>query len=65
MDKRITESEIQLIKQAQKGNELAFNKLFNRYKEFIDNVLFSYVNDMDEARDLTNIVFLNHPPKDE
>lgn len=58
MDKRITESEIQLIKQAQKGNEFAFNKLFNRYKEFIDNVLFSYVNDMDEARDLTNIVFL-------
>lgn len=58
MDKRITESEIQLIKQAQKGNELAFNKLFSRYKEFVDNVLFSYVNDMDEARDLTNIVFL-------
>ena len=58
MDKRITESEIHLIKQAQKGNELAFNKLFSRYTEFVDNVLIGYVNDMDEAKDLTNVVFL-------
>lgn len=58
MDTRITASEIQLIKQAQAGNELAFNKLFDRYKEFVDNVLFGYVNDMDEAKDLTNVVFL-------
>ena len=55
---RITQSEIETIKEAQKGNELAFNKLFNRYKEFVDNVLFCYVNDMDEAKDLTNVVFL-------
>ena len=55
---RITQSEIETIKEAQKGNELAFNKLFNRYKEFVDNVLFHYVNDMDEAKDLTNVVFL-------
>lgn len=58
MDTRITASEIQLIKQAQKGNVLAFNKLFARYKEFVDNVLFAYVKDMDEAKDLTNVVFL-------
>jgi RNA polymerase sigma-70 factor, ECF subfamily len=58
MESRITASEIQLIKQAQKGSELAFNKLFARYKEFVDNVLFSYVKDMDEAKDLTNVVFL-------
>lgn len=58
MDTRITASEIQLIKQAQKGNVLAFNKLFTRYKEFVDNVLFAYVKDMDEAKDLTNVVFL-------
>ena len=55
---RITQSEIETIKEAQKGNELAFNKLFNRYKEFVDNILFYYVNDMDEAKDLTNVVFL-------
>lgn len=58
MDTRITASEIQLIKQAQKGNMLAFNKLFVRYKEFVDNILFAYVKDMDEAKDLTNVVFL-------
>lgn len=58
MDTRITESEIQLIKQAQEGDENAFNKLFYRYKEFVDNVLFTYVNDIDEAKDLTNVVFL-------
>ena len=55
---RITQSEIETIKSAQQGNVLAFNKLFNRYKEFVDNILFSYVNDMDEAKDLTNVVFL-------
>ena len=58
MDTRITASEIQLIKQAQKGNMFAFNKLFVRYKEFVDNILFAYVKDMDEAKDLTNVVFL-------
>ena len=55
---RITQSEIETIKSAQQGNVLAFNKLFSRYKEFVDNILFSYVNDMDEAKDLTNVVFL-------
>lgn len=55
---RITQSEIETIKSAQQGNVLAFNKLFGRYKEFVDNILFSYVNDMDEAKDLTNVVFL-------
>ena len=55
---RITQLEIETIKKAQNGDILAFNKLFSRYKEFVDNVLFNYVNDMDEAKDLTNVVFL-------
>ncbi len=58
MDDRITESEIQLVEAAKKGNETAFNKLFAKYKTFVDNVLNLYVEDMDEARDLTNVVFL-------
>lgn len=58
MDDRITESEIRLIEAAKQGNEQAFNKLFAKYKEFVDNVLNLYINDMDEARDLTNVVFL-------
>lgn len=54
----ITKEEVEIIKSAQAGNILAFNKLFNRYKTFVDNVLFTYLKDMDEAKDLTNIVFL-------
>lgn len=55
---RITEEEIRLIKDAKAGSELAFNRIFNKYKGFVDNVLFTYIKDMDEAKDLTNIVFL-------
>ena len=55
---RITAEEVALIKKAQGGDILAFNKLFKKYKSFIDNVLFNYIKDMDEAKDITNIVFL-------
>lgn len=55
---RITQEEIGIIKKAQDGDIKAFNKLFRRYKSFVDNVLFQYLKDMDEAKDLTNIVFL-------
>lgn len=55
---RITEEEIRLIKDAKAGSELAFNRIFKKYKGFVDNVLFTYIKDMDEAKDLTNIVFL-------
>ena len=55
---KITQEEIRLIKDAKAGNTLAFNKLFHRYKSFIDHVLYSYLKDFDEAQDLTNIVFL-------
>ena len=55
---RITPEEIQTIKDAQAGSMKAFNCLFYRYKGFVENLLFRYLNDMDEAKDLTNIVFL-------
>lgn len=55
---RITQEEVGIIKEAQNGNMKAFNKLFNRYKSFVDSVLFQYLKDMDEAKDITNIVFL-------
>jgi RNA polymerase sigma-70 factor (ECF subfamily) len=54
----ITEEEVGMIKRAQAGDKLAFNHIFERYKPFIEKVLFSYLKDMDEAKDLTNIVFL-------
>uniref|UniRef100_A0AAU8B9L8 Polymerase/primase n=1 Tax=Dulem virus 42 TaxID=3145760 RepID=A0AAU8B9L8_9CAUD len=58
MKHSITPEEIELIKSAQAGSELAFSKLFKLYKPFVDNLLYSYLKDRDEARDITNIVFL-------
>ena len=58
MKNDITQEEIALIKSAQAGSEPAFNQLFKRYKSFVDNLLYTYVKDRDEARDITNIVFL-------
>lgn len=55
---RITSEEIEIIKKAQAGDESAFNTLFHRYKGFVENLLFRYIKDMEEARDVTNIVFL-------
>lgn len=55
---RITPEEIALIKDAQAGNELAFNKLFEKYKRFVFIVLNQFINDEDESKDLVNIVFL-------
>jgi RNA polymerase sigma-70 factor (ECF subfamily) len=55
---RITSEEVTLIKRAQAGDMSAFNTLFHKYKTFVDNILFQYIKDMDEAKDLTNIVFL-------
>lgn len=47
-----------IVKDAQKGSIKAFNKLFSQYKTFIDNLLITYIKDIDEAKDLTNIVFI-------
>lgn len=55
---RITQEEVGIIKKAQAGDMLAFNKLFKKYKGFVDNVIFQYIKDMDESKDITNIVFL-------
>lgn len=55
---KITQEEIGIIKAAQAGSEPAFNRLFKKYKSFVNHVLFDYIKDMDEAKDITNIVFL-------
>lgn len=55
---RITPEEVGIIKRAQAGDESAFSALFHKYKGFVDNLLFQYIKDMDEAKDVTNIVFL-------
>lgn len=55
---KITPEEIKTIKDAKAGSMKAFNRIFYRYKPFVENILFQYLKDMDESRDLTNIVFL-------
>lgn len=55
---KITPEEIGIIKKAQAGDKLAFSKLFNKYKSFVENTLYGYIQDSDEARDIVNIVFL-------
>ena len=55
---RITEKEIAIIKRAQAGDESAFSWIFNNYKKLVDSILYGYIKDWDEARDITNIVFL-------
>ena len=54
----ITKEEVGMIKRAQAGDKLAFSHIFKKYKPFVESILFSYLKDMDEAKDITNIVFL-------
>ena len=55
---RITPEEIKVIKAAQAGSVPAFNRIFKKYKGFVQDILYGYIKDKDEARDITNIVFL-------
>lgn len=55
---RITQEEVGMIKKAQEGDKRAFDRIFNKYLPFVEKILFSYLNDMDEARDLANVVFM-------
>lgn len=55
---KISQDEVELVKRAQAGDTLAFNRIFYRYKDFVVHVLYSYIKDIDEAQDITNIVFL-------
>ena len=55
---KITPEEIKTIKEAQAGSMKAFNRIFYRYKPFVEHLLFHYLKDMDESKDLANIVFL-------
>jgi RNA polymerase sigma-70 factor (ECF subfamily) len=58
MNPKITPEEVGIIKRAQAGDELAFNALYRRYKGFVENLLFHYLKDMDEAKEIANVVFL-------
>lgn len=55
---KITKEEIALIKSAQAGNTQAYNKLYYKYKGFTTNLLYNFIKDYDEARDVNNLVWL-------
>lgn len=55
---KITPEEIKTIKDAKAGSTKAFNRIFYKYKPFVENLLYQYLKDMDEAREVTNVVFL-------
>lgn len=55
---KITPEEIKVIKAAQEGDILAFNRIYKKYKAFVSNILYGYIKDKDEANDIANIVFL-------
>lgn len=54
----LSKKEIETIKQAQNGSIKAFNTLFYKYKDYIEKILVIYLQDDDEAHDLTNVVFV-------
>ena len=54
---KITDEEIALIKSAQAGNMSAFNKLYYRYSKFTTSLLYNYLKDYDEAKDINNVVW--------
>lgn len=55
---KITAEEIALIKSAQAGEITAFNRLYEKYKNFTTNLLFKYIKDYDESREINNVVWL-------
>lgn len=55
---RITEKEIAIIKRAQAGDESAFSWIFHKYNRLVVSILYGYIKDWDESRDIANIVFL-------
>lgn len=55
---KITPEEIEVIKAAQEGNILAFNRIYKKYKAFVSRILYNYIKDKDEANDIANVVFL-------
>lgn len=55
---KITQDEIALIKSAQAGEMSAYNKLYYKYRGFTTNILYGYIKDFDEAKEINNIVWL-------
>lgn len=52
------ELEIDLVKQAKKGSQIAFGQLYNKYKPMVESTARMYSKDQDDVDDLTSTVFI-------
>ena len=48
----------ELVKQAKEGNEIAFTKLYNRFKQTVYNTAYFIVRNKDAADDLVSTTFI-------
>ena len=48
----------ELVKQAASGDQSAFAELLNRYKNLVYSVVLRMVNDIEEANDLAQEIFI-------
>lgn len=52
-------SEQLLLKDSSEGDEKAFRQLYHRYKEFVFNVVYKRMPDADDAKDVTQDIFVD------
>ncbi len=50
--------DIQLVEQTQQGDQQAFSQLFAKYQKKVFNLCFRFVDDYEEAKDLTQEIFV-------
>ena len=58
MDSIKSKTDEQLIAEFQNGNQVAYEILYNKYKNRIYNFVYRYVNDVDTAQDIAHDTFL-------
>tara|TARA_Y100001970_G_scaffold243464_1_gene308768 strand:- start:170 stop:754 length:585 start_codon:yes stop_codon:yes gene_type:complete len=58
MDTTNSKTDEQLIAEFQNGNQVAYEMLYNKYKNRIYNFVYRYVNDVDAAQDIAHDTFL-------
>lgn len=50
--------DVQLVERTQQGDQQAFSQLFAKYQKKVFNLSFRFVNDYEEAKDLTQEIFV-------
>lgn len=55
---KFTATDAQLLKRAKEGDDSAFNEIVKRYQNFVYKTALSYLHDRENARDITQDVFI-------